>query len=209
MKWGMLLPALACSALLVGAFSARAQSLSFDVDSGLPPAPNILAAAPSTKGGRVVAPFPVMLGRVPALPSARKCTPKDAPGLWKLMMVYEEPKGGETTEFYARPSQYLWFQPDSSYGQYWSDRDVLLHPQMIRNAMRSQAQGLQQYLVHESGMLYFYLNSAAVKTQACFIVDQDKDFFYEGQMLLMPPNVQSPTRWVKVYTKIWFAGSPE
>lgn len=167
------------------------------------PVPKLLPAPPAERGGRAVESPPAFPGRVPPLPPARACAKGDIEGLWKLLQVYEEPSGAETNAFYARPSQYLRFNPDTTYGQFVSNQDIGMSDDMLDRGMRQQGNGTQQYVLQQGGMIYYYSNSIATKSEACFIVTNPREYFPQGQMLLMPPSTQSPTRWVKVYTKIW------
>ena len=66
--------------------------------------------------------------------------------------------------------------------------------------------GLQQFVIQKSGMIFFYQNSVAVDSQACFIVASHVGSFLVGQMLMMPPAGQTSVRLVKVYEKIWSPG---
>ena len=103
MKLRVLVQFVAVAASLAGALPAYAQSPmnapafnpadNIDRDPNFGSAPAIQPAGPSSKGGRIVAPFPAMPGRVPVLPNAHKCAAQEIQGLWKLMMVYEEPSG--------------------------------------------------------------------------------------------------------------------
>ncbi|NBX04008.1 MAG: hypothetical protein EBR02_08135 [Alphaproteobacteria bacterium] len=190
------------SLLCCVAVSATAQ---VQVGSELPnlSAPSILPALPATEGGSMVLPPMAQPGRVPALPPSRICAQADIIGKWKLLQVYEEPTGPETGVFYSLPSQYLAFNVDSTYDTYEKDKDIQIELEKLKAEMKQQVRGLQQYVMQANGHLYFYRDSVATKQQACFIVVTGNTFFAEGQMLLMPPNPQSPTRWVKVYSKIW------
>ncbi len=139
----------------------------------------------------------------PALPPSRACVRKDLQGTWKLQNVYEEQVGTETADFQNNPVQYLSFENDNIYAQIRAGRSDL-STTAIQDAVKSaRGKDLSQYLMHESGMLYFYKNGVAAETRACFIVASDAGNFRAGQLLLMPPQGQHPGRMVKVYAKIW------
>ncbi len=171
--------------------------------------PSIMPAMPTYPNGPMVMPPMALQGQVPELPPSRSCGPQDVLGLWKLLQVYEEPSGPELSVFYSMPSQYVRFTTDGMLGLYEKELDVSLLPQKVLDEMKQQNRGLQQFVVQAGGQMYFYRDSVAVKQQACFIVVNGSNFFASGQMLLMPPNPQSPTRWVKVYSKIWMQEQPQ
>ena len=136
----------------------------------------------------------------PALPQSRLCNSATVQGIWKLLMVYEVPSGNAINLYTVRPLQYLIFDERSNYGEYISTlRDVSLFD-VKRDAMFTGT--LQQYKVNNSGIVFFYRNSVAADSFACFIVANPKGPFEEGQMLLMPPPTNTKTRMVKVYQKI-------
>ena len=169
------------------------------------PAPTVLPAPPAVQGGPMVVPPPATPGTVPELSPARPCTQKDAEGLWKLIQVYEEPAGPESAVFYSMPSQYIKLKPDSTFEQYDTERDVPMKISALEALMKEGTKTLQQYVMQVGGQLYFYRDGVAIKQQACFIVAESNSYFGAGQMLFMPPNTQSPTRWVKVYSRVWRA----
>lgn len=136
----------------------------------------------------------------PALPPSRTCTPADVPGVWRMANVYESPVGLEVSAFRTNPVQYIWFRPDTIYYKFAGQKNLPLPT--IGGIMKKGAKGTQQYVVNESGIIYFYVNSAAIDTQACFIVANATGSFKVKQMLLMPPEGQIKGRLVKVYTKI-------
>ncbi len=173
------------------------------LDAPLLSPPTIIAAPPATDGGPNVMPPPATPGKVPSLPPSRTCVQQDMQGLWKLLHVYEEPMGPETSVFYSVPSQYMNFKGDSTFEAYEHAKDVPISIAQILAIMKERTKGLQQYVVQANGQLYYYRDSVANKQQACFVVVEGNQYFAAGQMLLMPPNPQSPTRWVKVYSKIF------
>ena len=194
--------AFALAVVALGAFPAAAQQL-----SDLPnlPTPTLVPALPAVEGGPMVVSPPAQPGTVPDLPPAHPCSQQDVEGLWKLLQVYEEPSGPESAVFYSTPSQYIKFKIDNTFEQYEKEQDAPIKLATLEEMMQEQTKVLQQYVVQAGGQLYFYRDSVAFKQQACFIVAESNSFFAEGQMLLMPPNTQSPTRWVKLYSKIWRA----
>lgn len=163
----------------------------------------VLPAPGTTRDGPDVTPPPAFPGQVPVLPPARACKAADLAGLWKLLQVYEEPSGTETAAFQEAQLQYLRFNADSTYGQYLEPFDKGQHLKLVNQGMVQQATGLQQYVVQPDGKMFFYSDGVAVKSQACFIAEKSQNYYREGQMLLMPPSQDSPTRWVKIYTKLW------
>jgi hypothetical protein len=162
---------------------------------GAPAAQAPVVAAPSN-------PLQPQAGYFPQLPPSRPCARPDADGFWKLKYVFENPVSSETLSFRSQPHQYILFLRDDTYKTHkaiWADKtETTIKTQM----MTETPPKLQQFVVHESGFIYFYNDGVAVDTQACFIVANSRGEFKEGQMLLMPPEGQSPTRLVKVYESI-------
>ena len=138
----------------------------------------------------------------PKLPQSNLCTKDILPGAWKLLMVYESPPAAEMTLYASRPLQYYLFDSAGRYGDYVSSlRDISIDD--IRKEVARQQTNLQQYVVNDAGMLFFYKDSIAIDSLACFIVAQDSGPFESGQMLLMPPQRAAKGRMVKVYQKVW------
>jgi hypothetical protein len=136
------------------------------------------------------------------LPPSRPCTAADMVGLWKMMQVYEAPAGIETEAFKANPTQYIYFQPNNVYGRYNAAGPDMSYDQ-VRDEIAHHAAGLQQYVVQDSGFLFYYQDKIPTDTQACFIVVTAKDPFVVGQALLLPPKGQIQGRLVKGYLKVW------
>ena len=145
-------------------------------------------------------------GVVPDLPASHPCEAADIRGLWKLLQVYEEPSGPETAVFYSAPSQYIEFKNDNTFDTYEKEKDTAINLRDLAEAMKQQNKVLQQYVLQNEGQLYFYRGGVAYKQQACFIAVESNNIFSNGQMLLMPPNPQSLTRWVKLYSRVWRPG---
>lgn len=171
-------------------------------EPALPPAETAVVPAGSSANPSVTATIPLQqrVNYFPVLPPSRPCTPQDVPGLWRLGQVYENPAGSVFSDFTAYPTQYLFFSGDGTYNaskvQPAPDDNVALS-----YLSTQKPQSLQQFLVQESGFIFFYRDGAAIDTQACFIVANQRDPFRIGQMLLMPPQGQSATRVVKVYDR--------
>lgn len=169
--------------------------------------PTIDTATPITPGVPTAQTSPVVVseaaggGWFPALPPSRPCVRQDVDGLWRLKNVYESPAGAELSDFSTQPYQYILFQRDDTYRTYkssWEERSDGVVVDLLMGVVPSS---LQQYLVHASGMIFFYTDGVASATQACFIVVTGQDVFLSGQMLLMPPEGQSASRLVKVYER--------
>ncbi|MDE3060915.1 MAG: hypothetical protein KGJ06_07880 [Pseudomonadota bacterium] len=139
----------------------------------------------------------------PQLPPSSPCRQADIVGIWSLVHVYESPSGSEAAAAVSSPSQYMLFDANNTFGKY-NAGNTPLPPDQVRAQILSHASGVQQYVVQDkTGFIFFYDNSVAFDTQACFIVANPVDAFYEGEMLLMPPEGQIKERLVKVYAKIW------
>jgi len=136
----------------------------------------------------------------PALPQSKICDKNSLVGAWKLLMVYEVPSGKEIALYTNRPLQYLMFEPDSRYGEYISPLRVVTVNSARKAALAPKT--IQQYTVSDSGLVFFYKNSIASDSLACFIVAKDEGAFEAGQMLLMPPEKVAKGRMVKVYQKV-------
>lgn len=158
------------------------------------PAKTIFEAVPANVPNNPAANFPI-------LPPSRPCMRQDADGLWQLKAVHENPQGVESSLFVTQPFQYLLFLRDDTYRTYsssWQERS----DGVVMNRIREQIpEKLQQYVVHQSGFIFFYVGGAITNTQACFIVVTSNESFITGQMLLMPPEGTSKTRLVKVYQR--------
>lgn len=136
----------------------------------------------------------------PPLPPARPCTTADMVGIWRLLNVYEEPSSTETANFSSLRYQYVLYKKDSTYGKYNSP-NTEVPASIVVSEIDKQARGLHQYLVNDSGIVYFYNQGVAVDSMACFIVANQRGPFSIGEMLLMPPKGQSKSRLVKVYVR--------
>ena len=156
-----------------------------------PPLP-VTAAAVSPSGVK---------SSVPPLPVSRPCKQQDIQGLWKLQRVYEEPVGNETVAFNAHPLQYISYEANGIYGKY-NGATVAIPPELILAQIKEHAAGLQQYLVQDAGMVYFYQDGVANDTQVCFVVVEKNGSFTDGDMLLMPPKGKISGRLIRHYVKI-------
>jgi hypothetical protein len=140
--------------------------------------------------------------RFPPLPPSRTCSVQDLEGIWRLVVIYEDPPGPETTGFGVNRFQYLMFDKNTVFGKYNSP-NTPLPADMVRSEIEKiqQQQGLQQYLLNESAIIYFYSQGIAVDAMACFIVVNERGNFKAGQLILMPPKGQTKTRLAKVYER--------
>lgn len=136
----------------------------------------------------------------PPLPPARPCNARDLYGIWELVNVYEEPTGPASANFASIPHQYVMYKKDSIYGKYNSATSAV-PASMIEVELDKQQRALHQYLVNESGIIYYYNQGVAVDSMACFIVANRRGPFLVGEMILMPPKGQSETRLVKLYSR--------
>jgi hypothetical protein len=148
-------------------------------------------------------------GYFPSLPPSRPCVKKDLLVMWKLEHVYENPAGVAMATYNAQPFQYIRFLPNSTYREL-KDINQPLSKMAVKQQMKAQTGGsLLQYVVSDTGIIYFYRDGVATDTMACFIVANPKEPFMVGEMLLMPPapeQGQPASRMVKVYNKA-FASS--
>lgn len=141
----------------------------------------------------------------PVLPAARACKREDLIGMWKLDALYEVPSAIEMNNYSISPVQYILFEPNDTFGKL-NAGEQSMEIQNVRDEIARQTSGLQQFVIQKSGMIFFYQNSVAVDSQACFISAAHVGTFFVGQMLLMPPAGQTSVRLVKVYEKIWSPG---
>ncbi len=144
-------------------------------------------------------------GYFPALPPSRLCTKNDIAGFWRLSMVYESPTGVELTDFSANPFQYVLFNNDSTFSIYKSTQSEKADAEVLKSMRAKKGGVLEQFVMHESGVLYFYKDGVAYDSLACFIVANRLDPFNVGQMLFMPPPDKATIRMVKVYQKVYSA----
>ena len=139
----------------------------------------------------------------PKLPPSKVCDKNSVVGVWKLLMVYEVPSGKEIALYTDRPLQYMVFDDDNRYGEYISPlRDVAIN-EVEKVAITSAGKTIQQYNVDNSGQIFFYKNSIATDSLACFISARNDGAFEIGQMLIMPPEKTANGRkMVKIYQKM-------
>ena len=95
------------------------------------------------------------------------------------------------------------FEDDNRYGEYISPlRDVAIN-EVEKVAITSAGKTIQQYNLNDSGQIFFYKNSIATDSLACFISARNEGAFEIGQMLLMPPEKAAKGRkMVKIYQKM-------
>lgn len=189
-------------ALCSFAHSAIAASISNPITAP-GPASEIERIIPSAVSGVMpgdpgTAPKP---GYFPELPPSRPCTKQNLIGVWQLYQLYENPTGSETTNFAAQPYQFLLFDLDDTYKETRSSIAVNAAAG-IAGIKNLQLDTLQQYLVNDTGIIYFYKDSIATDNLACFIVANPTGQFMPGQMLLMPPIGQSTSRVARVYRQL-------
>lgn len=154
------------------------------------------ALAPSSSSGRPA--------YFPPLPPSRPCTERDLTDLWRLVQLYETPLGLETSGYEGQPFQYYFFGENSTYRTYRHDKNAA--EQVVRDMMRkARVTALHQFVLHPTGILFFYKDGVYTESLACFIVANARENFKPGQMLLMPPappeGQVAAARWVKVYQK--------
>lgn len=145
-------------------------------------------------------------GNFPPLPPSRPCARPDTDGLWRLKHVFEKPRGPTTSDFANNPFQYILFLRDDTYRTYkevWGERT----PQQVKNELEATPPtNVQQFVVHESGMVFFYVDGQNIDSQACFIVANERGPYMPGQMILMPPEGRIATRLALVYERALLGG---
>ena len=195
--------ALAASFVLQGDSYAQLQQPLLKQNSDIPEPSQEIAPLPDVPQ----APKPEVKSLIPPLPVSAPCKQPDIEGLWKLMHVYEDPAGAETTNYAQTSEQFMLFRPNGIYGRY-NDSRALLAPKFIIEQINKYSSTLLQYLVQDKGIVYFYQDKVANDLQACFIVTKTDSLFKEGDMLMMPPKGQIQGRLVKHFTKIWSRQKP-
>lgn len=141
----------------------------------------------------------------PALPPSRLCTKNDIVGLWKLMMVFENPTGLELSDYSALPFQYFIFEKDDTFASYKGSQNPGSDTNVLNKLRENRGKVLEQFVMHDSGVLYFYKDGVSYDSLACFIAANKLDPFNVGQMLLMPPPDKANTRMVRVYQRVYTA----
>lgn len=139
----------------------------------------------------------------PRLPASKLCTKDKIVGLWKLAMLYEVPAGREMKSYVTHPLQYFVFDADLRSAEYKSIiRNINLRE--VKSLAMANSDLVRQFVVTESGMIFFYKNSIAVDSLACFIVDVNLPPFRAGQMLIMPPEkAAAGVRMLRVYERAY------
>lgn len=176
-------------------------------------APPAAIAAPAPANSMTlplpVAPSQLMPGQTafPALPPSNPCKkPEEIRGFWRLIKTYETPQGSETKDLADKPHQYLFFAKDTTYRSLKLAQRVRGRQNFYNRFKRVEGEPAFQYVVSDSGFIFFYKDSVVIDTQACFIAAQDFGEFKKGNMLLLPPAPQAAqtasTRLLKVYK--WF-----
>jgi hypothetical protein len=161
------------------------------------PAPQAAAPAPETA--------PITLqpnaGDFPPLPPSRPCARPDADGLWKLKDVFEKPRGPTSSDFANNPYQYILFLRDDTYRTFkevWGEKT----PDQVKKELeRTPPANVQQFVVQESGIIFFYIDGQNIDSQACFIVANQRGPYIPGEMILMPPEGRIATRLALVYER--------
>ena len=181
---------IAAMGLSLGAvsYSAHAQDAAVPVA----PKPQVLTAIP-------IEPGKLPPGKFPKLPESRACERRDLDGLWQMKKVYEVPVGGEAAAFVSQPYQYMLYSRDDTYRQYKSSWEERSDGVVLNRLREQQPEKLQQYVLHESGVVFFYEDGVVTSAWACFIVVNPNEEFVFGQMLLMPPQGQNTTRLLKMF----------
>ncbi len=141
----------------------------------------------------------------PSLPPSRLCTKRDIAGFWRLSMVFENPTGPELSDYSASPYQYILFNNNDTFSMYKSSQGDVADADVLKKMRDRQGGVLEQFVMHESGVLYFYKDGVAYDSLACFIVANKLDPFNPGQMLFMPPPDKATVRMVRVYQKVYNA----
>lgn len=158
------------------------------------------APAPTSEAGNRLVAAGEQAG-IPPLPPSRPCQREDIVGMWRLLNLYEAPTGPETAAMANSPVQYFLFDQDNTYGRL-NAGNVQMPAQNVREAIQRSSSSLHQFVLDQAGMLYFYQDSLAIDTMACFIVANSRTPFQPGQMLLLPPEGQAATRLIKVYEHV-------
>ncbi len=197
---------LALLALSVSSASAQEAAAPAPVAAPVVPAtPAPAPAAPQPERAPAADAIPVTLqpnaGDFPPLPPSRPCARPDADGLWQLKAVYENPRGPTSADFANNPYQYILFLRDDTYRTYkeiWGEKT----PEQVKKALEAAPPAsVQQFVVHESGMVFFYVDGQNIDTQACFIVANQRGPYEPGEMILMPPEGRIATRLALVYER--------
>ena len=181
-------------------------ALNLTVASFLSVTPVFAQEAPAPASSLPAVPGVTRTSYFPALPPSRPCKIADIIGEWRMVQLFEDPQGTETAAFSAEPYQYLSFTQEQTYKSLKSMRQDLSEPGIINALQRTEADGLKQYVIGDTGVIYFYNEGVVVDTQVCFIVSNPRGPFSVGQMLIMPPaptdgNVPS-VRLVKQYSRL-------
>lgn len=112
--------------------------------------------------------------RFSPLPPSRPCDAKNVIGQWVSAGVFEQAAGSPNADFKPLATATLQFDPNGTYSE-------------ARQGQAVAANSLNQYVVTNSGLLYYYRDSKVIASTACFIVASQQDIFLPGQMLHMPP----------------------
>jgi len=139
---------------------------------------------------------------IPDLPPSLPCKTEWLAGLWLQTQAFESPLGKETELFKQNPMQYIGFSKDSRLYRYNSGK-TYTDPKVVLDLVTNHSGALVQYLLQDTGMLYFYQDSVAIDSQVCFIVAETHPPYAAGNLILMPPKGTIQGRLIKLYRKVW------
>jgi hypothetical protein len=105
-------------------------------------------------------------------------------GLWRLIQVFEKPEGAWTEDSQQYPWQVRYFGDDSLYGEYKGAERVRDRAHLLKLLRASAIQNEQQYVLGDEGLIYFYKNGNATLTMYCGIVQNTREPYRAGDMVL-------------------------
>lgn len=189
-------------------FASLAHAQEVALPPQVPAAPVIPAAPEAPAAPAIAAAIPAQQNNFPALPPSNPCKTENILGYWKLVKVYEQPQGEETKDFSITPLQFVRYSKDTTY-KYVKFPQRVDKKTYFNSFERKEGDSLQQFVVNDTGFVYFYNEGNVVDTQACFIVAQDLGEFKAGQMLMMPPAPQPGQLASKRLLKVYYNVTPK
>ncbi len=134
----------------------------------------------------------------------RPCVDADMQGLRKLRNVLETTVGPGTAAFNNAPHQYIFFRKNQTFATV-SGSVFYPGPKPLNEALRTAFKNnMHQYVLGESGALYYYKDGKATDAYTCRVVTKPQGNYRQGDMLLITSKAGSKEATVRLYFRPTF-----
>lgn len=123
-------------------------------------------------------------------PRVRFCYQNDMRGFWKLRRVFETPEGVMAGDFKEFSHQYFYFEGNGIRYDLKSKQEHVDRGKLLQAMKDSKGDDLQQFVVNDSGGLYFYTNRELAGSYYCGIAEESGGPYLQGDMILTPAEGQ-------------------